>query len=1286
MPNNLNITNLPKFKYGTTARINSTAISNGSVLVDIERGLAYADLANSRISLGDVVRVSSASSLPTTAYNKLYLTEDTGDLYYKVNNTWRMLSASANINDRLAAIDDAIEALQEASGTVAAHSHVISDVTDLATQLAGKAPDNASVEYINDTRSAAGAAWTGVTKDAALYDGKTVIFRLAYNSSSNATLNLTLADGSTTGAKAIYFSSTARLGTQFVATNPVMLTYVAANDAWYVVNKYTDSNTAPTYLGGFYVGVASTNAIVANTVIACNKNQNKWETIRSGMVIDWSRPILYSRSAYASAAEVANADLFNAATASARSIPGMSASFAGFTKYNYVYLVGTYNETNNTFTVDTIPLTTTIPTTEDGKLYVSIGWASSTYQYRFVPEYPVFTFYKYYDGKFQKYVAGQTAQVKYVVSGSATTAANGEYTEDTTKMGVNGSTVYSNGNGYYLAYGTNDRGGTAWYIHTTVYAYEELDAVTASHSGGTPSTVPTGAWNYGGVTVTLDDGSAGDMKKSDYDTDGDGIVDQAAVAGFIEWDNVANKPDYFTPRTHSHAISDVTDLQTTLNGKANSTHSHGISDITNLQSTLNGKASSTHSHAISDITNLSSTLDGKLSIPSGGNTGDTIKKTVDGVEWSPIDKDIIEVTSLPAASSSTLGKLYRNTTNGKLYLGIEGQSSTTAYTITAYSGQKSSAVTPLLNVAFTLAGTYTASNNQTYEYYTASANGTTWYLSTIYYNGSTYIFLSTDAPSNFRFGFNSFNSSSGKTLADIESLNGSYVWSWEDDGDYGSHQFTWTKGTSTVAGYTFTELGATPSGGEGGSNIIICTTAAEMQAATTSDNVGKVCLYIGETDTNYTKGHHYAVVLSQGSVAELAELDSASATVTVDSALSTTSTNPVQNSVITNELNAIKSQLIIQKITVNCTTSGYSQLNGDYTYDAETDAYLKDTNTDSSGIRLKHFGPGETSCGMPPCSLEVSDLTTAHEWRFQDIVTGRTWGDQTLMRIHYHTTKNDVSQLFQQLTWYNTNYSSYVITISEAVTTPTVEAIYKVSGSTTSAVNGVYEYDPNHTGYNSSKVYTNGTYYLYYFYAEMYGTTHWVIASTVSASSDRAYEISGYVASIASNSATTPPSTGTWSEKNVTTSVIVVNELSLNAIDTRVTTLENAWSGLNITSVQLVTELPANPVATVLYLIEDTESSGSTYTVSGTSSANGTYTLESSLTGRNNSPVWSNGSGWYLAYGYDGDNEENIWVLTQTTPSSTLYFNQPPAYHVTSSDATEPPTTGWSAGMTIVKS
>lgn len=53
--------------------------------------------------------------------------------------------------------------------------------------------------------------------------------------------------------------------------------------------------------------------------------------------------------------------------------------------------------------------------------------------------------------------------------------------------------------------------------------------------------------------------------------------------------------------THGHAISDITNLQTTLNGKAST------SDIANLQTALNGKAST------SDITNLQTALNGKAS-------------------------------------------------------------------------------------------------------------------------------------------------------------------------------------------------------------------------------------------------------------------------------------------------------------------------------------------------------------------------------------------------------------------------------------------------------------------------------------------------------------------------------------------------------------------------------------------------------------------------------------------------------------------------------------------------
>lgn len=113
--------------------------------------------------------------------------------------------------------------------------------------------------------------------------------------------------------------------------------------------------------------------------------------------------------------------------------------------------------------------------------------------------------------------------------------------------------------------------------------------------------------------------------------------------------------------SHNHSISDITNLQLTLenkspighthddryytktemdtelNGKANSSHTHSISNITNLQSALdekahlvhnhdnlyyteaeideklNGKADSSHTHNISDVTSLSTSLDGKMS-------------------------------------------------------------------------------------------------------------------------------------------------------------------------------------------------------------------------------------------------------------------------------------------------------------------------------------------------------------------------------------------------------------------------------------------------------------------------------------------------------------------------------------------------------------------------------------------------------------------------------------------------------------------------------------------------
>lgn len=59
---------------------------------------------------------------------------------------------------------------------------------------------------------------------------------------------------------------------------------------------------------------------------------------------------------------------------------------------------------------------------------------------------------------------------------------------------------------------------------------------------------------------------------------------------------------------HTHAIGDVSGLQSALNGKAATSHTHTIGNVTGLQAALDGKADSTHGHAIADISGLSDSL------------------------------------------------------------------------------------------------------------------------------------------------------------------------------------------------------------------------------------------------------------------------------------------------------------------------------------------------------------------------------------------------------------------------------------------------------------------------------------------------------------------------------------------------------------------------------------------------------------------------------------------------------------------------------------------------------
>lgn len=72
-------------------------------------------------------------------------------------------------------------------------------------------------------------------------------------------------------------------------------------------------------------------------------------------------------------------------------------------------------------------------------------------------------------------------------------------------------------------------------------------------------------------------------------------------SGFVAWVDITGKPSTFTPSSHAHVISEVTNLQATLDGKAASSHAHIIADVTGLQTALDGKAAASHTHLASQI-------------------------------------------------------------------------------------------------------------------------------------------------------------------------------------------------------------------------------------------------------------------------------------------------------------------------------------------------------------------------------------------------------------------------------------------------------------------------------------------------------------------------------------------------------------------------------------------------------------------------------------------------------------------------------------------------------------
>lgn len=211
-------------------------------------------------------------------------------------------------------------------------------------------------------------AWLGVAPFAALTDGQQITYWLPNSGSGDASLNLTLSGGGTTGALPCYWRGTSRLTTHYPAGSAIRFTYrvtptvggSVAPSGWWSDASYDSGNTTDRtqYTQTCLAKSAITNgALVAGDI-------SGFANIASGTVFDLTQPILWASAAVGSGANFTNGYLKYPAVNPTITKTGFAAPIR-----STVYLKGSLNGTSFTVHPDIL----TAAPADDGYYYLTLG-------------------------------------------------------------------------------------------------------------------------------------------------------------------------------------------------------------------------------------------------------------------------------------------------------------------------------------------------------------------------------------------------------------------------------------------------------------------------------------------------------------------------------------------------------------------------------------------------------------------------------------------------------------------------------------------------------------------------------------------------------------------------------------------------------------------------------------------------------------------------------------------------------------------------------------------------